>query len=570
MPLAKLVPPVVAALACASLALPARGQQSMPGNPVVLPHPLACSQQDGWVCEADTIYQGSQEDHHRGWKLSAGDLDGDGERDVLAGAAQKWDSLGMTPGTRPLSVAVYLSDPAADCRSSPDVLVKDTLKGDHFGLSVAFVGDLDGDGAEDFVAGAPRGPCNGTGLVCEDRGRVYVFLSTNTPWSAAGGTPSFPLAPVGTDVASVVIEGEGVGHRFGLAVSRAGDFLDPAAFDGDPDTDLPDIAVGAPFGHTASSWRGRLYVLDGEEIVALAAGYQPGQPVVVGVGSLVASYVREGLDVSDTSGVIGGDRYGWSIARARVVPRGRDWLIVGAIQSEHLYGGFAQWGTPGYVEVLQGAGGPILRFDGRDPDGWFGSSVDGNLDVNKDGEKDVLVGAPRNDVAALGADAGRAYVLSSKTGILRVIQEVVGTQAGEQFGHAVARLGKVNGDAYPDWAVGSYGYDAAPTGGECAAEDCFEPATCQLWPSDDDGGSQVAGRTYVVNGAFGTFCHTLYGEDGRDSAGSALVGLGDISGNGRVDLAIGAGRFAAEDQPALMCSPEPPNKEIGRVYVFHF
>ena len=85
-------------------------------------------------------------------------------------------------------------------------------------------------------------------------------------------------------------------------------------------------------------------------------------------------------------------------------------------------------------------------------------------DVNGDGYVDLIVGAPLTDVAAgetTLTDAGSAILYYGSASGLTEAGHVTldGSQAGEQFGPAVAEAGDVNGDGYADIAVSALFYD---------------------------------------------------------------------------------------------------------------
>jgi hypothetical protein len=89
-------------------------------------------------------------------------------------------------------------------------------------------------------------------------------------------------------------------------------------------------------------------------------------------------------------------------------------------------------------------------------------------------------------------------------------------QAGAQFGYALTSLGDVNGDGAPDFAVGV--------------------------PNQNVGANVTQGQVLVVSGATGTVIHTLNDPDPQASAffGWAVVGTGDVNGDGVPDVAVGA------------------------------
>ena len=242
------------------------------------------------------------------------------------------------------------------------------------------------------------------------------------------------------------------------------------------------------------------------------------------------------------------------------------------------------------VFIVSGANRTVLRTL-TDPDGLsdvrFGAAVAGVGDLDGDGVEDVAVGAPGDDLTillpCLGPDPcppqpfqGRAFIFSGASGVLVRRLLPVGSEF-LAFGFSIASLGDVNGDGTPDIAVG------APTrrNNRFGQVFLFSGANgSQLWKSvepttqalasygqflaaiDDvngdgrrdllvdapfhdydptPGGFLLAGQAYVVSGATGAILRTHDNPspaDG-DAFGAGLTGLGDESGDGVEEYALG-------------------------------
>ena len=135
----------------------------------------------------------------------------------------------------------------------------------------------------------------------------------------------------------------------------------------------------------------------------------------------------------------------------------------------------------------------------------FGSALDLGGDLNGDGIADVIVGAPDDGAQRQGS----AFLLSGSDGsILR--QHAGSAGAIGEFGHAVVFLADVTGDGISDYAVG-------------------DPRVTM----------QAFGDVTVFSGASGAVLRTIV-NGAYDSFGSALAQVGDVDGDGRAELAIGA------------------------------
>ncbi len=238
-------------------------------------------------------------------------------------------------------------------------------------------------------------------------------------------------------------------------------------------------------------------------------------------------------------------------------------LIVGAPAIAHV-------NVKGHVLVLSGADGSVIR-DVMSNSGFerFGEAVASVGDVNGDGTPDFLGGGP----GATNAFGGISRLLSGANG--SVIHQYGGF-LDENFGHAVAGLGDTNGDGVPDYAVGAPGTDVKSQNeglvtifsGASGDPIRFVPGKVQndhagyrlanAGRMDGDAvddllvgaifakgvGGSNSGNSWVISGAKTKTLKIFPGSAASERVGSALANLGDVSGDGIPDYAVGASGFA--------------------------
>jgi hypothetical protein len=323
----------------------------------------------------------------------AGDFNGDGYGDVIVGAPGN-DQAGPNAGR----AFLYFGGPFAD--SPADVMFTGEAAGNGFGQSVGAAGDVNGDGFDDVIIGAPYHDAHGSGS-----GRAYVFF---------GGTQP-------NNVADLTLDGLSANDFFGYSVAGAGD-VNHDGFD--------DVIVGAYAGGTTKPGRTFLFL----------GGSPP---------NTAADLTMTGVAGGDDFGVSvsgAGDVNGDSFADMIVGAWGNDAGGTDAGRAYVYFGGASLNSVADVVLTGQGAGDE------------FGTSVSGAGDVNKDGFADVIVGAPYN--AAAGTLAGRAYVYYGGVAPDATADlTLTSPAAGNLFGFSVSGAGDVNGDGFGEVIVGAYAND---------------------------------------------------------------------------------------------------------------
>jgi hypothetical protein len=337
---------------------------------------------------------------------TAGDVNGDGYDDVIVGA---WPyDTGPGANSEGRAFVYHGSASGLGLSTTPDWTVQGDEGYSWFADSVATAGDVNGDGYDDVIVGAPKynSPL--------DEGWAFVYhgsasgLSSTPDWTAEGN--------------------QGSAH-FGYSVATAGD-VNGDGYD--------DIVVGAPYYDNGQAGEGRAFVYYGS-----ASGL-----------SVTADWTAE----SDQ----GDAWFGWSVGTAGDVNGdGYDDVVVGA----HFYdNGQADEGR---AFVYHGSASglsptPDWTAESDQVQAIFGWSVGTAGDVNGDGYDDVVVGAHLYDNGQ--ADEGRAFVYhGSASGLSNLSNKPDWTaesdQANALFGNSVGTTGDVNADGYDDVIVGAHSYD---------------------------------------------------------------------------------------------------------------
>lgn len=354
---------------------------------------------------------------------------------------------------------------------------------DWAGFSVAGDVDVNGDGENDLVIGAPNHDCDDiNGNTLEDSGAAYVIFGPLSGTKDLGD-------------ADVKICGDGSNNQLGYAVALSKDIT------GDT---VGDVIVSAP-----RAGSGRVYVLSG-----LTASPEP---VYLDETTITAQLKGEGSEdhfgyalsvgyVDNNSAnptlAVGADA--WSDRTGALPNAGKTYLFTGPLPDDQSASRANTW----FVGVENS------EASGRDM---------GMGDFNGDGKGDVAVGALRADGGA--TDSGKVYVkFADVEGTRFQVTDADATLSGVEeaggVGQVVDLAGDINDDGVDDLLVGAH-----TAGGRS------ENGAAYVWYGSYDGWSDATtGDVDLV----------LKGVTAFDRLGHGAAGVGDVTADGIDDIAVGA------------------------------
>ena len=362
--------------------------------------------------EPDFVLGDSLDNTRFGNDISFGDFDGDGIDDMAIGIPYI-DRSPDTTYTDEGQVRIFFgSDPFYPV---PGFILNGPTKEKKFGYSVAFIGDLNGDGADELLVGSPEYIHGG---YADSTGYAYLYF---------GGS-------LADTIPDMIYKGEEAKSGFGAEVCGPGDMNG----DGIPDYIISSHRLSWPGGF------GKVYVYEGNPTPV-------DSPVVIWEDP---SYEWIGQKVKGV-----GDLNGDGLKDVLVNCRSREWGSYGEGNgAARIYIGGSEFPEDPYVEITAPPGCT----------GGFGVGIGELGDINWDGYDDFAIGAPNGipgewmtagAIAVVGHDGSdEIYVFFGGDPLDGVFdRELIPSKGHEMFGYDICSAGMTSWDSSPDILIGAPG-----------------------------------------------------------------------------------------------------------------
>ncbi len=481
---------------------------------------------------------------------NAGDINGDGIADVIIGAPGA-----LAPdATASLSTGqafVVFGGSSVGSGGSFDLTSLDGSNGfvlngvgslDSVGASVSNIGDVNNDGFDDVIVGAPR---------ARSQGGYVIFGGTNFEASLnldnLDGNNGFTISSIG--------DSDGIG----TSVAQAGDV------NGDG---ISDFIIGAPEADPNGFSTGQSYVILGDDGLGSSGSFD-----------LTTLSGSNGFAINGLS--LFAYRSGTSVGGAVDVNNdGFDDLLIGSPTADpndvqnagrvHVVFGGDEISS-GSLELANLDGSNGFFIDGDDIGDELGRAVSNIGDINDDGIDDLVIAAPPASPNGISS-AGKSYVIfgSNDLGESSSIEVAAldgsngfvinGVGSFDGAGRSVSGAGDVNNDGINDLFIGSNNENASYI--IYGASDVGDTGTLELADLDGDNGfriffdrpavSEFPGRAVSGAGDFnadGIDDLIMANPNGSSQSGNVYIvfGQGDIDTNTNPPIAVDDAFTTAEE-----------------------
>ena len=456
----------------------------------------------------------------------AGDVNNDTYDDIIIGAPAYVEIVSISGGTFNLvsvgAAFIYYGSASGPAANPTEALQPTSAVGALFGYNVSRAGDVNGDGYDDVVIGAPGDQISltvGLGLQNVSTGKVYVYYGNTFD----GNLNTEPVVSVNIQLQQAdfgTLAATPANPLYGFSVANAGDV------NGDG---YADIVVGSPsyLDLLSVSILGRVDVYHGG---AAGLSTTPAQKIKGGLLNGLFGY-----SVS-TAGKVNNDSYDDIIAGA---PGS---ISLAAAGSAFIFHG----SNTGITATSTTGANTTLQAPGLLTQTLFGFSVSKAGDVNGDGRGDVIIGEPITlELQSLQLVAvGKANIYyGSNSGVQTTGSTVLTSprrpnllgliQGNLLYGYSVSYAGDMNCDGIDDVIVGEPGGTSISLG------------TGVLGLTSTN---TLSGKAYVYYGkqTSGPINSPSWfvQESGSLSAanllGTSVHDAGDVNGDGVSDLIVGA------------------------------
>jgi hypothetical protein len=388
------------------------------------------------------VIVGESANNFFGSAIASGDFNRDGVSDLVVGAPGNGANSGkgyVIYGTR---VGFNATFSLATLNGINGFVISPVLAGDRTGYSVA-MGDVNGDGFSDLLIGATAGDPGGA----PSSGSAYTVYGSNQ-------TSNFP-SPFQLNTLDGI-----KGSRFntGLTNYKGGSSVAIADINGDG---FGDSIIGAPGGSPGLVNAGVIYVV---------FGTNTGFPAAVNLSSTL-----NGLNGFSLYGAAANEQASTSLAADDINGDGLSEIVIGAPNAAPggrfgagttyvLYGATTLYNaTYSLTRLLDDSKG--FKVNGEKPGDASGRSL-GIVDINGNGLKDLMIGAPSTALNGLSG-VGTTYIILDSNGTLNTTVELSapssnriilrGGAVNVNSGFSVAGIGDINGDGLPDISIGAKG-----------------------------------------------------------------------------------------------------------------